>query len=213
MFLVDISGSQTYGSVERSKAELAAEVTALLALTAIKNQDKIGLVLFSDRIVKYIPPRKGRQPVMRIVREVLAAEDEAVGGTDLAGAIRFLNGVQKRKCVVFLVSDFQDEGYEKLLRVMARRHDVVCVSVADPAEKRLPNAGLAELEDPETGELVLVDTSDRRVRAAFAQKAAEDEENLLRFFNRSGIDHVELSTEQPYINAVRALFKRRARKR
>jgi uncharacterized protein (DUF58 family) len=115
--------------------------------------------------------------------------------------------------VVFLVSDFQDEGYEKLLRVMARRHDVVCVSVADPAEKRLPNAGLAELEDPETGELVLVDTSDRRVRAAFAQKAAEDEENLLRFFNRSGMDHVELSTEQPYINAVRALFKRRARKR
>ena len=212
-FLVDISGSQTYGSVSRSKAELAAEVTALLALTAIKNQDKIGLILFSDKIVKYIPPRKGRQPVMRIVREVLAAEDEAVGGTDLAGAIRFLNGVQKRKCVVFLVSDFQDAGYEKLLRVVARRHDVVCVSVSDPAERQLPDAGLAELEDPETGELVLVDTSDRGVRAAFAEKAAEDEAALLRFFNRSGIDHVELSTDKPYINAVRALFQRRARKR
>ena len=213
LFLVDISGSQTYGSVSRSKAELAAEVTALLALTAIKNQDKIGLVLFSDKIVKYIPPRKGRQPVMRIVREVLAAEDEAVGGTDLAGAIRFLNGVQKRKCVVFLVSDFQDAGYEKLLRVVARRHDVVCVSVSDPAERQLPDAGLAELEDPETGELVLVDTSDRGVRAACAEKAAEDEAALLRFFNRSGIDHVELSTDKPYINAVRALFQRRARKR
>ena len=213
LFLVDISGSQTYGSVSRSKAELAAEVTALLALTAIKNQDKIGLILFSDRIVKYIPPRKGRQPVMRIVREVLAAEDEAVGGTDLAGAIRFLNGVQKRKCVVFLVSDFQDAGYEKLLRVVARRHDVVCVSVSDPAERQLPDAELAELEDPETGELVLVDTSDRGVRAAFAEKAAEDEAALLRFFNRSGIDHVELSTDKPYINAVRALFQRRARKR
>ena len=213
LFLVDISGSQTYGSVSRSKAELAAEVTALLALTAIKNQDKIGLILFSDKIVKYIPPRKGRQPVMRIVREVLAAEDEAVGGTDLAGAIRFLNGVQKRKCVVFLVSDFQDAGYEKLLRVVARRHDVVCVSVSDPAERQLPDAGLAELEDPETGELVLVDTSDRGVRAAFAEKSAEDEAALLRFFNRSGIDHVELSTDKPYINAVRALFQRRARKR
>ena len=213
MFLVDISGSQTYGSVSRSKAELAAEVTALLALTAIRNQDKIGLVLFSDKIVKYIPPRKGRQPVMRIVREVLAAEEEAVGGTDLAGAIRFLNGVQKRKCVVFLVSDFQDSGYEKLLRVMARRHDMVCVSVSDPAERQLPDAGLAELEDPETGELVLVDTSDRSVREAFAAKGAEEEEALFRFFNRSGIDHLALSTDKPYINAVRALFKRRARKR
>ena len=213
MFLVDISGSQTYGSVSRSKAELAAEVTALLALTAIRNQDKIGLVLFSDKIVKYIPPRKGRQPVMRIVREVLAAEEEAVGGTDLAGAIRFLNGVQKRKCVVFLVSDFQDSGYEKLLRVVARRHDVVCVSVSDPAERQLPDAGLAELEDPETGELVLVDTSDRSVREAFAAKGAEEEEALFRFFNRSGIDHLALSTDKPYINAVRALFKRRARKR
>ena len=213
LFLVDVSGSQTYGSVSRSKAELAAEVTALLALTAIKNQDKIGLILFSDKIVKYIPPRKGRQPVMRIVREVLAAEDEAVGGTDLAGAIRFLNGVQKRKCVVFLVSDFQDTGYEKLLRVVARRHDVVCVSVSDPAERRLPDAGLAELEDPETGELVLVDTSDRNVRAAFAEKAAQEEEKLIRFFNRSGIDHIALATDKPHIDAVRSLFKRRARKR
>jgi len=213
LFLVDVSGSQSYGSVARSKAELAAEVTALLALTAIKNQDKIGLILFSDRIVKYIPPRKGRQPVMRIVREVLAAEDDATGGTDIAGAIRFLNGVQKRKCVVFLVSDFQDAGYEKLLRVVARRHDVVCVTVGDPAERILPNAGLAELEDPETGELVLVDTSDRRVRAAFSDQAAQEEEALLRFLSRSGIDHISLSTARPYVNEVRALFKRRARKR
>ena len=213
LFLVDISGSQSYGSVSRSKAELAAEVTALLALTAIKNQDKIGLILFSDRIVKYIPPRKGRQPVMRIVREVLAAEDDATGGTDVAGAIRFLNGVQKRKCVVFLVSDFQDSGYEKLLQVMARRHDVVCVTVVDPAESRLPNAGLAELEDPETGELVLVDTSDRHVREAFAKEAAAESESLVRFFNKSGIDSISLSTDRPYVNEVRALFKRRARKR
>ena len=108
MFLVDVSGSQTYGSVGRSKAEVAAEVSSLLALTAIRNQDKIGLILFSDKIVKYIPPRKGRQSVMRLVREVLAAEDEAMGGTDIAGALRFLNGVQKRRAVVFLVSDFQE---------------------------------------------------------------------------------------------------------
>ena len=121
LFMVDVSGSQSYGSVARSKMELAAEVTALLALTAIRNQDKIGLVLFSDKIVKYIPPRKGRQPVMRLVREVLAAEDEATGGTDLAGALKFLNGVQKRRAVVFLVSDFMgrvgdETEWEKLLR-------------------------------------------------------------------------------------------------
>ncbi len=230
LFLVDISGSQSYGSVMRSKAELAAEVTALLALTAIRNQDKIGLILFSDKIVKFIPPRKGRQPVMRIVREVLAAEDDAMGGTDVAGAIRFLNGVQKRKCVVFLVSDFQDYGvqdgnvgdggdmrrqasWKRLLQVMARRHDVVCVAVSDPAERKLPDAGLVELEDPETGELVLVDTSDRRVRDSFAATAAEEDDDLMRFFNRSGIDHISISTDRPYVNEVRTLFKRRARKR
>ena len=113
LFMVDVSGSQGYGSVRRSKMELAAEVTALLALTAIRNQDKIGLVLFSDKIVKYIPPRKGRDSVMRLVREVLAAEDDAAGGTDVAAALRFLNGVQKRRAVVFLVSDFLEEGRGK----------------------------------------------------------------------------------------------------
>ena len=219
MFLVDVSGSQTYGSVERSKAELAAEVARLLALTAIRNQDKIGLVLFSDRIVKYIPPRKGRQSVMRLVREVLAAEDDATGGTDIAGALRFLNGVQKRRAVVFLVSDFlrgaggDSADYEKLLRVVARRHDVVCIPVSDPAEAELPNVGLAELEDPETGELLLVDTADASVRAKFAAVAKAETEHRDRFFARSGIDNVPVSTDRPYIQAIRALFKRRASKR
>ncbi len=214
LFLVDVSGSQGYGSVARSKAELAAEVSSLLALTAIRNQDKIGLILFSDHIVKYLPPRKGRQSVMRLVREVLAAEDEATGGTDIAGALRFLNGVQKRRAVVFLVSDFQGGGdYERLLRVVARRHDMVCIPVSDPAEGELPDAGLAELEDPETGELVLVDTSDRKVREAFARTAAEASEHRDRFFARSGIDNVPVSTDRPYIQSIRSLFQRRARKR
>ena len=219
LFMVDVSGSQSYGSVARSKMELAAEVTALLALTAIRNQDKIGLVLFSDKIVKYIPPRKGCQPVMRLVREVLAAEDEATGGTDLAGALKFLNGVQKRRAVVFLVSDFmgrpsdENADWERLLRVVARRHDVVCIPVSDPAENELPLAGLAELEDPETGELVLVDTTDKKVREQFAAVAATEQEHLLRYFARTGIDHVAVTTDQPYIQGIRALFKRRAAKR
>ena len=219
LFLVDVSGSQGYGSVRRSKMELAAEVTALLALTAIRNQDKIGLILFSARIVKYIPPRKGRDSVMRLVREVLAAEDAATGGTDISAALRFLNGVQKRRAVVFLVSDFiQDssrasQSFERLLRATARHHDMVCVSVGDPAERELPDVGLVELEDPETGALVLVDTSSASVRRHFAAQAAADAEELKRFFLKTGIDTLPIDTSRPYIDGVRELFRRRARKR
>ena len=220
LFAVDVSGSQSYGSVRRSKMELAAEVTALLALTAIRNQDKIGLILFSDRIVKYIPPRKGRDSVMRLVREVLAAEDDAAGGTDIEGALRFLNGVQKRRAVVFLVSDFLGAGLAdgssrlgNLLRATARHHDMVCVPVTDPAESELPDVGLVELEDPESGGLVLVDTSSRAVRRAFADRAAEERESLARFFRKTGIDTLPIDTARPYVDGVRALFRRRARKR
>ena len=225
LFLVDVSGSQGYGSVRRSKMELAAEVTALLALTAIRNQDKIGLILFSDQIVKYIPPRKGRDSVMRLVREVLAAEDDAKGGTDIAEALKFLNSVQKRRAVVFLVSDFllpvnrrgytQEDlaAFERLLRATARHHDMVCVPVSDPAERELPDVGLVELEDPETGELVLVDTSSAAVRKRFAATASEENEELKRFFLKTGIDTLTIDTARPYIDEVRALFKRRARKR
>ena len=220
LFMVDVSGSQGYGSRGRTKSELAAEVTALLALTALRNQDKVGLVLFSDRIVKYIPPRKGRDSVMRLAREVLAAGDGAEGGTDIPGALKFLNGVQKRRAVVFLVSDFMGgrgtgggASFERLLRATARHHDMVCVTVSDPAESELPDVGLVELEDPETGELALVDTSSASVRRAFAAKAAEDREDLRRFFLKTGIDTLDLATDRPYVDEVRALFKRRARKR
>ena len=221
LFMVDVSGSQGYGSVRRSKMELAAEVTALLALTAIRNQDKIGLILFSDQIVKYIPPRKGRDSVMRLVREVLAAEDSATGGTDIAAALKFLNGVQKRRAVVFLVSDFiqtsnvkaQTSSFERLLRATARHHDMVCVPVSDPAESALPDVGLVELEDPETGELVLVDTSSASVRKHFAAQAESEGDELKKFFLKTGIDTLKIDTSRPYIDEVRGLFKRRARKR
>ena len=213
LFLVDISGSQSYGSVARSKAELAAEVTALLAMTAIRNQDKIGLVLFSDKIEKYIPPRKGRDSVMRLVREVLAAEDNAEGRTDITEVLKFLNSVQKRRAVVFLVSDFINGGdYEKILRATARHHDVISIKISDPAEENLPDVGLVEIEDPETGALSIVDTSSPKVREAFNKKAREESEELKKFFIRTGIENLELSTTKPYIDDVRALFKRRARK-
>lgn len=224
LFMVDVSGSQSYGSVGRSKAELAAEVTALLALTAIRNQDKIGLILFSDQIVKYIPPRKGRDSVMRLVREVLAAEDAAEGGTDIVAALKFLNGVQKRRAVVFLVSDFLQTAqmsrrqndqttFERMLRATAHHHDMVCVPVSDPAEGELPDVGLVELEDPESGDLVLVDSSSAAVRRAFAERASAERDELTRFFRKTGIDTLPIATDRPYIDDVRTLFKRRARKR
>jgi uncharacterized protein (DUF58 family) len=214
LFMVDVSGSQTYGSTNRSKAELAAEVTALLALTAIRNQDKIGLILFSDEIVKFLPPRKGRDSVMRLVREVLAAGDSSRGGTDISGALKFLNGVQKRRSVVFLVSDFLGGGgYEKLLKAASRHHDVVCVAVEDPAESALPDVGLVELEVPESGELMLVDTSSKKVRELFSQRARAEREELRRLFVKNAIDAIYVSTDKPYIDEVRSLFKRRAVKR
>ncbi len=221
LFMVDVSGSQSYGSGGRTKAELSAELTALLALTAIRNQDKVGLILFAGSIVKYIPPRKGRDSVMRLVREVLAAGEGAEGPTDISGALRFLNGVQKRKAVVFLVSDFlrsrgapdDRETYERLVRAAARRHDMICVEVSDPAENALPDVGLVELEDPETGEMTLVDTSSARVRREFAARAAAEKEELKRFFAKSALDTISVSTDRPYVDDVRALFRRRARKR
>lgn len=220
LFMVDVSGSQSYGSSSRSKMQLSAELAALLALTAIRNQDKVGLVLFSDRIVKYIPPKKGRDAVMRLVREVLAAEDEANGKTDIAEALKFLNAVQKRRAVVFLVSDFMDAGFieetgaaRRMLRSASHHHDIICAHVSDPAEYALPDAGLVELEDPESGELMLVDTSNAFVREEFAKHAAQERDAIFKMFAKSGMDSLELRTDAPYIDSVRALFKRRAAKR
>ena len=208
IFLVDISGSQCFGSAERSKAETAAEITCLLALSAIKNQDNIGLILFSDRIEKCIPPRKGRTAAMRLVREVLAAE-ETTRGTDIAGALRFLNKVQKRKAVIFLISDFLDSNYEKEMRVASRRHDIICCPISDPREIDLPNVGLIEIEDAETGELVLVDTSSGALRQQFRDASNQERDQLLKMFRKNKIDHIELSTDRPYLNDVRQLFRRR----
>jgi len=210
-FLVDISGSQAFGSGTRSKADLAAEVTCLLALSAIKNQDNVGLILFSDRIEKSIPPRKGRTAVMRLVREVLAAE-ETRHGTNMVEALRFFSNVQKRRAVVFLISDFLTSGYERELRVVARRHDVVCCPVGDPRERELVDAGLIEVQDPETGALVLLDTSSRPLREAYAREALERESRLLTQFRKLKIDTIRLSTDRPFIDDVRKLFSQRQRR-
>lgn len=208
MFLVDISGSQVFGSGEYSKAELAAAVASVFALSAIKNQDKIGLILFSDRIEMSLPPRKGRTAVMRLVREVLAAE-ETTRGTDIASALRFMNNVQKRKAVVFLISDFMDEGYEKELKVLAKRHDVICCPISDPREFDLVNAGLLEVENPETGELFMLDTSSKSFAKAFKQNGESERRKLEDMFVKYKIDHIPLSTDRPFQDDIRKLFRQR----
>lgn len=208
IFLVDISGSQSFGSGTRSKAEVAAEITCLLALSAIKNADKIGLILFSDRIEKSIPPRKGRTAVMRLVREVLAAE-ETMHDTDIATALRFLNNVQKRKAVVFLISDFMSPDYSKELRVTARKHDVICCHISDPRENQLVDAGLIEIQDPETGELRILDTSSIKIQEYFAAAAQKEESTLQSTFTKMKIDCISLSTARPFIDDVRKLFHQR----
>ena len=208
IFLADISGSQCFGSGTRSKAEVAAEITCLLALSAVKNQDKVGLILFSDRIEKFVPPRKGRKAAIRLVREVLAAE-ETRRGTDLAAALRFLNNVQKRKAVVFVISDFIAPPCLQEMRVTARRHDVICCPISDPREQEIPPVGLLEIEDPETGALFLLDTSSRRLRDTFKQQAEQEQRDLRETFTRLKLDRIDLSTDRPFVDDVRKLFHKR----
>jgi uncharacterized protein (DUF58 family) len=206
LFVVDISGSQAFGSGARTKAELSAELTCLLSLSAIKNQDKVGLILFSDRIEKFIPPRKGRTAAMRLVREVLACE-ETRRGTDVAQALRFLNNVQKRKAVVFLVSDFMAANYLPELRVTARKHDVICCRVADPREAELPDMGLVEVHDPESGEVALLDTSSSAIRDWLKDHAAGRGRELSDTFRRLGVDALFLMTDRGYMDDIRRLFR------
>ncbi len=215
LFLVDVSGSLGAGSARRTKAELAALVTSILALSATENGDNVGLVNFSDKIEKVIPPRRGRTAVMRLVRDVLAADHAGAGYTDIASVLRDFNNLYKRKALVFLISDFLDSDFAHELRVASRRHDLVAVSISDPCEAALPDGGLIELCDPESGDLVLVDSSSPWVRREFEARAAEARAELSHLFASSSIDEVALCTadsDDEIVSKLRALFARRARK-
>lgn len=211
IFLVDISGSMCFGSGHRSKAEVAAELTSLLALSAIKNQDKVGMILFSDRIEKFIPPRKGRTAAMRLVREVLAAE-ETRHQTNIAKALQFLSSVHKRRAIIFLISDFMATDYENELRVIAKRHDLIACPISDPREHELPDVGLLEILNPETGELMLLDTHSRSLLSFFKNRAQQETQEQDNQFKKLKIDTLLLSTERPFVDDVRRLFDQRRRR-
>ena len=235
MLLVDVSGSGLFGSRDQSKRELAAEIASVLAFSAIRNNDKVGLILFTDTVEKFIPPRKGRKHVLRVIREVLFFEPQR-RGTDLNQALEFLMHVTPHKAIAVIVSDFigspalRRKGGRQLrpqlmlleslaqasfalLRQANRRHDVVAVQITDPYELELPALGRLVLEDAETGEIVEVSTGDAQKRSAFAQRQARAQTDLTRLFRSAGIDSIQLRTDQPYAVALGRFFETREKRR
>ncbi|AKF07198.1 DUF58 domain-containing protein [Sandaracinus amylolyticus] len=211
MLLVDLSESERFGSVARPKVETVAEVAALLAFSAIKNNDRVGLILFTDRVERYVPPKKGKGHVMRVVTEILNAKPKGKG-TDLRVALDLLGGVQRRRAVAFLVSDLIAKDWERSLRIASARHDLIPVQVVDPREEELPDVGWALVEDLESGELLEVDTSDPAVRRAYASRVAKERAIREQLFGRLGVDHVTVRTDRPYVPALAELFRRREKR-
>jgi len=211
MLVVDVSASGNYGSVELSKRELAAEVASLFAFSAIRNNDKVGLILFSDHVELFIAPKKGRLHTLRMIREILFFEPKG-RGTAPGDALDFLNSVVHRRSVVFLVSDFQAPDFSKQLAVTGRRHDLIAIPIVDPREEELPDVGLVTLEDAETGEQIEINTSDRRARLAYMSAVSDRAAARLRDFRRQRIDAISLRTNDDYVPALRTFFRTRERR-
>jgi uncharacterized protein (DUF58 family) len=209
LLAVDVSGSQSFGSRFLLKRDYAAELAAVLAFSAVMNHDRVGAVLFSDRIEGYVPPGRGRDHALRIVRDLLAIKPRG-RGTDIAAALRFAQQVMKRRGIVAAISDFQGEGYDKALGVLRRRHDVIAIQLADPREREFPDLGLVALIDPETGQRIVVDASRADVRPWLAASALRDAPEA---FRRTRVDALTLSTEESYEKPLGAFFKARERRR
>ncbi len=211
MLIVDVSASGNFGSTWQSKRELAAEVACLLAFSAIRNNDKVGLLLFTDRVELFIPPKKGRSHTLRLIREILFFEPQG-RGTQPGLALDYLNKIVTRRAVVFFISDFQAPDFSQALAVSGRRHDFVAIHIHDEREKIFPNIGIITLEDAETGEQVEVNTASRSMRAEFADLVQKQEADLSRTLRRNNIDAIALRTGDDYLPALRAFFKQRERR-
>ena len=208
---IDISASGSFGSLRLSKMDTAAEVAAVLMFSALKNHDKVGLLLFASDVVRYMPPRKGRSNVLRLIRDLLSVEPVREP-TSIDNALQFLGRVQKRKCVVFLMSDFLGTEYSKSLAVANTRHDVVAITLSDPRERELPDVGFITLQDAETGELLELDTRHKKVRELFAQNAAKRELKLSDSLRRVSVDRLDIRTDQSYALSLQKFFKMRERR-
>jgi uncharacterized protein (DUF58 family) len=218
--VVDISASGNFGSTAMSKRDLAAELASALAFSAIRNSDKVGLLLYTDRVERYLPPKKGRRHVLRVVRDILYHAPEG-RGTDSMKALDTINHVLHRRAIVFLISDFQSPGdpvqartaLRRAMRQTNRRHDLIAVHVEDPREKELPNLGIVALEDAESGEIIELDTANPAVRKRFKEHALEHGRRLVTDFRSEGVDTLQLLTDTPYMPALQRFFKTRERRR
>jgi len=211
MLLVDLSGSLMFGSVSKTKQRIAAELTAILAFSALKNNDKVGLILFTDKIEKFVPPRKGKKHVLRIIREVLSFEPEGKA-TNLKGALEYMNNTIKKKSIAFLLSDFMDEGYEKILKIVGRKHDLIGIVLDDRREKEIPNIGLVKLADAETGAERWIDTGSKRVRTQMISDRKDREKIRNSIFVKSKLDKIEVTTGSNYIQPLVQFFRRREKR-
>ena len=211
MLVVDVSASGEFGSKEQMKGELAIELCALLAFSAIQNNDKVGLIIFSDRVEKFVPPRKGRKHVLRVLRELFYHKPEG-RRTDVTVALDYLNHVQRRRATVFLVSDFLADDFQKPLAVAGRRHDLIAVRVGDRREEQLPPIGLVELEDPETGEQIVVNTSDPEFQKRYRHITDAERQAQERIFRRSKVDLIDVRTGEGYVRPLMRFFKERAQR-
>lgn len=211
MLAVDISGSERFGTVRRFKSEVATELAAVLTMSAVRNNDRVGALLFTDRVEHFVPPGKGRRHALRILRDVLVHEPEG-SGTDTPLALDFLRGLLKQHTIIFLVSDLQDARVERPLKLLAQRHDVVVATVDDPSETALPDIGMARFVDPESGETVDVDTSDPAVRSAFEERALSERAVRRAMLRRLAIDEIAISTAAGYIEPLLRFFRARERR-
>ena len=212
MLLVDISASNRFGSTAQLKRDLAAEIAAVLAFSAITNHDRVGLILFTDHVEKHIPPAKGPTHVLRVISEILAAKPQSPR-TDIGPALEYLNRVVRRRSVAFLISDFLSPPFDRLLRVTARRHDLVSLIVGDKRESALPSVGLVDFEDAETGQRIVIDTSHAPTRRALLARQTERRAALLKQLSRARSDAIELNAGEPYARELVRFFRRREKRR
>ncbi|MBZ0184557.1 MAG: DUF58 domain-containing protein [Melioribacteraceae bacterium] len=211
LLVVDISPSSQFGAKGRIKGEIAVELAAIVAFSAIKNNDKVGLILFTDQIEKFVSPRKGRSHVLRIIREVLSFQPEG-NKTDLKGALEYFNHTIKKKSITFLISDFIDEGYEKIIKIIGKKHDFVSIILQDPREREIPKAGLIKIQDSETGSIRYLDSSSKIVQDYFNQKIKSNDDKIKDLFMRSRIDSIKIDTSKSYIKPLVDFFKVREKR-
>ncbi|MDB0027296.1 DUF58 domain-containing protein [Flavobacteriales bacterium] len=212
MLLIDVSASGNFGTQEQFKRELATELSAILAFSAIKNNDKVGVIFFTDKVEQFIPPKKGKSHILRIIREVLAFQPTGKG-TNIAGALEYFNSVIKKRSICFILSDFMSKEFDRPLKIASKKHDLVALRIHDTREDTLPNVGLVPMQDAETEKMIFVDTSSKKVRDNFAKNRLQATEKLRKLFPASGVDLIDITTGTDYVKPLINFFKTRGSRR